>query len=593
MSELVLGPKWGVLRGPSALGLVGNGVMSDRLALQALIDWSAAARRTITIPDGRYWLDGPLYARDYATIVCEPNAVFVRGFTQSGTSGLLMNQTMTTQVRRFRWTGGVIENAGTLVRDGSQPYSPGVFTGGSLDGNSVCLYGDAETEITDLFCDEWAARPFLLFGDIKMRRCRAISYQDGGGIRYAGWGREFRAIDCHVVCGDDALQFVPPGATGAVGFNQATIGGQFIGCTGLSWNARFMAAVLLTTAETLNMTNDIRDCGWMGCHGRGLRALTIENEDSTGIIAGVGVTDCSVEIISSSTLFAAVNLTAAVGSGGVEDVTLRGLRIRSPVREALKIDAADVRRVRAVDCVFGKPTTAGVNCVQVDKASDVTFSRSRLTGNGTDVALVGSGSNTAYGVDFDDCRFDEIDNLVAGVRFNACIGGLVRRATFVQRSGQTTARGVAMGAATGVQQIVLEGPHDNTGLTLAEYLNPFTNNGSSGNRIASAAAIIVAASARTMRNHESGSVVYNTGATSLVACTLPSAVPNLVYSACVTDADGIRFQAGAGDRIRYGATLGAAAGSITSTTIGDTITLRCVVAGEWLVMPAAGAWTVA
>lgn len=572
-------------------GAIGDGVASDRDAIQAAIDWSAQNRLAISIPDGDYRIDGPLYARSYASVVCTPQARLIRNFTQSGTTGLLMNETMTTQIKRFRWSGGCISNPGTLVRDGSVTYEPGTWTGASLAGNSVCLYGDAETEISDLFVDEWSARAFLLFGDLKMRRCRAISVQDGGGIRYAGWGKEFRAIDCHVVCGDDALQFVPTGSTGSVGFNQDMVGGQYIGCTGFSWNARFMAVILLSASETLHMTNSIRDCGWIGCHGRGARALTIENEDSVGKIAGITVSDCSVQMTKTTT-FAAVGISANTGTGGVEDVAIHGLRIRSPSAASVEVRAADVRNVTFINCVFDKPQTAATVNIDLRLCSGITFRNCRASGNGADVASVGIGSASANTITFDHCQFDEIDNSVAGIRLVASIGALIRRCTFIQRSGQTIARGISLGAAASVQQVVIEGPHNVAGLSLQEWINPFTNNGTSQNRIDQAVAVITDSGARTLRNSDCGTVIQNNGATALCVYSLPAATVGLFYSFAVIDDDGIKAQCAAGDKIRSGATLGAATGSITSTTIGDTLTLRCVQAGEWLAMPATGTWTV-
>lgn len=92
--------------------------------------------------------------------------------------------------------------------------------------------------------------------------------------------------------------------------------------------------------------------------------------------------------------------------------------------------------------------------------------------------------------------------------------------------------------------------------------------------------------------NESMTFYINTGATALTHVTLPGASVtdgSPEYSACVLDADGIRFTAAAGDVIRFAATVSGAAGYIQSTTIGDCFTLRATDATNWLVTASVGA----
>lgn len=82
----------------------------------------------------------------------------------------------------------------------------------------------------------------------------------------------------------------------------------------------------------------------------------------------------------------------------------------------------------------------------------------------------------------------------------------------------------------------------------------------------------------------------NEGATSLVTFTLPTAVANLDYSFYIQDADGLRITANTGDTIRFSATVTAAAGSITSTTVGSSIRLYAINATEWVATSLIGTW---
>ena len=83
----------------------------------------------------------------------------------------------------------------------------------------------------------------------------------------------------------------------------------------------------------------------------------------------------------------------------------------------------------------------------------------------------------------------------------------------------------------------------------------------------------------------------NEGATAEVYLALPTAAANLTYSAICQDSDGIRFVASAGDTIRVSTGVSGAAGFVSSTTVGSTITLRCINATEWIATSVQGTWT--
>jgi hypothetical protein len=97
----------------------------------------------------------------------------------------------------------------------------------------------------------------------------------------------------------------------------------------------------------------------------------------------------------------------------------------------------------------------------------------------------------------------------------------------------------------------------------------------------------------TVLRAESNISFTNEGATALINFSLPTAAANLLYTFTVQDADGIKITAAAGDTIRWGANVTAAAGNITSTTIGASITLLAINATEWMAISLveAASWT--
>lgn len=95
---------------------------------------------------------------------------------------------------------------------------------------------------------------------------------------------------------------------------------------------------------------------------------------------------------------------------------------------------------------------------------------------------------------------------------------------------------------------------------------------------------------KTLAASESGTIFSNEGATGAITFNLPTAVANYVYTFIVQDADGINITAAAADTIRFGGTVTATAGTISSTTIGSTITLVAINATEWVATSLIGSW---
>lgn len=104
--------------------------------------------------------------------------------------------------------------------------------------------------------------------------------------------------------------------------------------------------------------------------------------------------------------------------------------------------------------------------------------------------------------------------------------------------------------------------------------------------------VVAKTAAYTVTIHDQGRTFTNEGATSIVVFTLPTAVAGQRYRFVVTDADGIRITAGAGDTIRRTTSVTAAAGSIESTAIGSVVELLAVDATQWIALDGGiGTWT--
>lgn len=86
-------------------------------------------------------------------------------------------------------------------------------------------------------------------------------------------------------------------------------------------------------------------------------------------------------------------------------------------------------------------------------------------------------------------------------------------------------------------------------------------------------------------------IFTNEGATAENYHTLPSAAAGYNFVFIVQDADGLRITANTGDTIRVIDKVTAAAGYISSTTIGSTVTLAAINGTEWVALSIKGVWT--
>lgn len=93
---------------------------------------------------------------------------------------------------------------------------------------------------------------------------------------------------------------------------------------------------------------------------------------------------------------------------------------------------------------------------------------------------------------------------------------------------------------------------------------------------------------KTPTSAESGELYTNEGDANGAIITLPTAVAGLTYTFYVQAAQILQIVAAAGDTIRVGTTVSAAAGNIASNTVGSAITLTAINATEWVATEAAG-----
>jgi hypothetical protein len=91
---------------------------------------------------------------------------------------------------------------------------------------------------------------------------------------------------------------------------------------------------------------------------------------------------------------------------------------------------------------------------------------------------------------------------------------------------------------------------------------------------------------------ESRKLLTNEGAGAEAYHTLPAAAAGLGYSFYCQTASGIRIVAAAGDTIRLGPSVSAAAGFVRSEVVGSALTLVAINATEWVALAIVDTWTI-
>jgi hypothetical protein len=96
----------------------------------------------------------------------------------------------------------------------------------------------------------------------------------------------------------------------------------------------------------------------------------------------------------------------------------------------------------------------------------------------------------------------------------------------------------------------------------------------------------------TLTSSDSGKLYTNEGATAQIVFNLPTAAAGLEFTFVVQDSDGLQVVAASGDTIRIAGSVTVSAGSISTTTIGNTVHLKAINATEWIALSHEGTWTV-
>jgi len=89
---------------------------------------------------------------------------------------------------------------------------------------------------------------------------------------------------------------------------------------------------------------------------------------------------------------------------------------------------------------------------------------------------------------------------------------------------------------------------------------------------------------------QTGSTFTNEDATGDTTVTLPEAAAGLIFTFYVLAAEALIVTAAEGDTIRIGASETVTGGSVTSSTVGSSLTLMAMNENSWCAVSAVGTW---
>nr|WP_239522392.1 glycosyl hydrolase family 28-related protein [Geodermatophilus sabuli] len=443
-------------------GATGNGTTDDTAAVQRLIDATARQGAVGVLAAGTYRCTRSLLLPARAQLQLASGARLLKDW--AATPGLA-NAFLRNTDFAVRSNGVRITGPGTIgARDHSRT------------GVVVALYGD-DVELRNLTIDTYAGGQAVMYaGDrgrmdgVKIRNSAATT--GTGGIRVLG-GADFRATSCDVQSGDDCLQFVPIGDPDALLFDMDITGGSFVGCTGVSTVSRFMIAALEWTRGDGGMTASVTNCSFSTCRGSGTnRGIVVKNTHSTGTIARLTFTDCSVDMSRSANAETQeIRIQTDPASGGsIRDVTFTRTSITRPVNSVLRVGGPNISGITFDGCTFAAPSGTSTVVAVVEQADRVRMLGCSFAGTRDKRLLVAGPTAPVTALSVENCRFTDVGNGVWGVDLMGAAGARVAGSTFRQAAGATTARAVRVAAAC--SGVVIEG-NDLTGLTTATKI---TNN---------------------------------------------------------------------------------------------------------------------
>lgn len=207
--------------------------------------------------------------------------------------------------------------------------------------------------------------------------------------------------------------------------------------------------------ESGAMTCSIKNVSFIGVKGwsqsPSANALTIRNSDSSGVIDGVTVTDCSIDLTDSDCLYAAYVEGSIYGTYLTKNISISGLRLLGTPNTALRVIGSDafghVKGLHVSKLFSDKSETSSVNTVQFLGVEDSSISHSNLWANGTDGILMGSSGKTCVDVQVGPrVTMLDIADSQAGVQLAYATNCVISQNRFVRLSGATLSRGVGNGA---------------------------------------------------------------------------------------------------------------------------------------------------
>lgn len=244
------------------------------VALSGFLAELAPEGIAITDPHGtEVLLEAPWRPQSGMRLLFSPHTTIKKGWSgaSSDTDALMAAASAATDVDDFLIDGGIWKAASA-----------------SQTGRIFTLYGD-RWEIRNARIIENYSSQALVFGgdDIRLNNIYAKSgnYIAGTGSFRMIYGRGMRAFGLYGECGDDVFQFVPSTSSTNPRFNQSISDSYYIGCHGISHDARLLVAAIAGPQDENLMTATIRRVGWIGCSGKGgQRTVVVECTEGDGTV---------------------------------------------------------------------------------------------------------------------------------------------------------------------------------------------------------------------------------------------------------------------------------------------------------------------